>query len=162
MRYQSTEDRFWAKVHKVQEPNGCWEWIAGKSRKGYGRFGVGPRANGTWRLMLAHRFAYELLVGPFPGVKVSDHLCRNHGCVKVIADEFGPAHLEPVTSQENTLRGDTLAAMESRATRCIHGHPFDAGNTLVDSRGRRQCRECHNKRNRHYYQVRHLPGKGLP
>ncbi len=140
MRYQSTEDRFWAKVHKVEEPRGCWEWIGLRTELGYGRFTI----DGQGRK--AHRMAYELLIGPIPEGLEPDHLCRNHGCVKVIADGFGPAHLELVTHQENLLRGVGFAAQHAKAKHCPQGHPYDPRNTYRDTKGRRYCITCRRAR----------------
>lgn len=54
--------RFWSKV--AQNSNtGCWEWQAATTN-GYGRYGIGPRAE--YKLLTAHRHAYEVLVGPVP------------------------------------------------------------------------------------------------
>ena len=79
--------RFWAKVDKTET---CWLWTGGQSA-GYGRFGFKGRPN-----LGAHRFAYELLVGPIPPGLDLDHLCRVRNCVN-------PDHLEPVTRRENLL-----------------------------------------------------------
>lgn len=118
---QSIEERFWAKV----QPTGfCWEWTASKAH-GYGYF------NGS----RAHRFAYELLVGPIPDGLVIDHLCRNRGCVN-------PDHLEPVTQRENTMRGYSFSRLHARKTHCIRGHEFTPENTKTRSNGARICREC--------------------
>lgn len=87
--------RFWNKVQPLA--NGCWEWVAARTRDGYGRYWVNPSH------VLAHRWAYEKLTGPIPTGLESDHLCRNRACVN-------PAHIEPVTRRENLLRGDTVAA----------------------------------------------------
>ena len=61
-------DRFWSRVDK---PGEHWLWLGAKSREGYGVF---------WndgRVVAAHRFAWELLVGPVPaGVR----LLRDPGC----------------------------------------------------------------------------------
>lgn len=91
--------RFWVKVHVLD--NGCWEWMACRDRKGYGRFQMGKH-----KLLYAHRFAYEMLVGSIPNSLESDHLCRNHSCVY-------PAHIEPVTGSANVQRG---AGTKLRAT----------------------------------------------
>ena len=50
------------------------------------------------RKFMAHRFAYELLVGPIPKRMVLDHLCRRR-------NYLNPEHLEAVTDAENVLRG---------------------------------------------------------
>lgn len=118
--------RFAQKVRPVA--SGCWLWI-GDQAHGYGRF-----VNNLRRLTPAHRFAYELWVGPIPEGLTLDHLCRNPPCVK-------PAHLEPVTVRINILRSDGLAAKEARQTHCKRGHPFDMFNTRWEY-GWRRCRAC--------------------
>ena len=82
-------------------------------------------------MALAHRVAYELQVGPIPVGLQLDHLCRVRSCVN-------PAHLEPVTSAENTRRG--LRAMK---THCPQGHPYAGENLLIRPTGQRRCRTCH-------------------
>lgn len=83
-------ERFNLKVHRSP---GCWLWQAKLNADGYGVFSISPELS-----VLAHRFAYEVAVGPIPDGLVTDHLCRNRRCVN-------PDHLEPVTSRENTIRG---------------------------------------------------------
>jgi hypothetical protein len=134
----SVEERFWAKVQKTET---CWLWTA-STRKGYGQFRLTPQTR-----VSAHRFAYELLVGPVPTGLTLDHLrdhCRSKACVKVVADDAGPAHLEPVTSRENTLRGDGPAARHARQETCIRDHPLTPENIYrPPSRPHvRQCRRC--------------------
>lgn len=133
---------FWANVDK-SGPGECWLWTGRTNEQGYGRFSLG------FRDVMAHRMAYLLLVGPLPDGIVLDHVkargCTNTGCVRVIADENGPAHLEPVTSRENTLRGDGPTAVNARKTHCIRGHEFTPENTryLFAGHGLRACKECH-------------------
>lgn len=139
-------DRFWPKVVRDPETE-CWLWTASTNSGGYGLLKVGER------LVRAHRFAYELLVGPIPEGLQIDHLCRVRTCVN-------PAHMEPVTSRVNTLRGDGLAAKQAAQTRCKHGHPFDEANTH-HWRGHRWCRTCSRhkqlRRNRHWATHDDLP-----
>jgi hypothetical protein len=85
------EERFWAKVQKGTQDE-CWFWTARTSQDGYGWFA--PFTHGD---MPAHRFAYQLLIGPIPDGLTLDHLCRNTLCVN-------PRHLEPVTNSENVRR----------------------------------------------------------
>ena len=104
----TTEERFWAKVLKTES---CWLWTGAVGDHGYGNFViVQPKTVG------AHRFAYELLVGPIPEGFDIDHVrdngCTSRACVKAIADEYGPTHLEAVTRAENLRRArDRVSAM---------------------------------------------------
>lgn len=107
--------------------DGCWEWMAAKTR-GYGRFYMRGQMPG------AHRVSYQMFVGPIPDGLTLDHLCRNPGCVRF-------DHLEPVSNRENVLRGEGTSARHARQTHCKRGHKFDAANTYVH-RGKRYCRTC--------------------
>jgi hypothetical protein len=86
--------RFWARVEK--RPDGCWIWTGVINHNGYGRYTY-ARPDGRSLASRAHRIAYELLVGPIPDGLQLDHLCRVKACVN-------PAHLEPVTQDENMRR----------------------------------------------------------
>jgi len=117
-------DRFWAKVDR-RGPDECWEWQGGRTMGGYGRFEMpGQRGRGTG----AHRVAYQLLVGPIPDGLTLDHLCRNKPCVN-------PAHLEPVTAEENLRRQGRTRTV------CRNGHPRTPENIVV-WQGVRRCRPC--------------------
>lgn len=128
-------ERFWPKVDK-RGPDECWPWKAVKNNMGYGQTSAGGRH------LLAHRVAYELLVGPIPEGLVIDHV-RARGCTRT--DCVNPAHLEPVTYQVNSQRGETGKArgaqMRAR-THCPKGHPYDGLNTYHRSSGARGCRVC--------------------
>ena len=85
---ETDEERFWSKV--IVTPM-CWWWTGSLQSKGYGQF----RLDGS--LVLAHRYAYEICFGPIPEDLQIDHLCLVRHCVN-------PAHLEPVTGDENIRR----------------------------------------------------------
>jgi len=123
--------RFWDKVSP--EPNtGCWLWTAHLTGSGYGEIQVGTSKRR--RNQVAHRFAYERLVGPIPPGLQCDHICRTRCCVN-------PAHVEPVTCAENIRRGDTGKRNRDK-THCAKGHAFDAANTALTRRGTRYCKTC--------------------
>lgn len=134
----TAEERFWPKVNKTET---CWLWTGAQSSDGYGSFHLSHKGDQP-RMVGAHRFAYELLVGPIPEGLVLDHiaaLCPNRHCVKVIADNDGPAHLEPVTQPENIRRG---VVVRSRKTHCRNGHPWVPETTYLNRRGFRVCVIC--------------------
>jgi hypothetical protein len=135
----TAEERFWAKVAVPEDRAHCWLWTAHTNHDGYGRFG-GPVPG---RLVYAHRFSYELHIGPTPDGLVLDHLCRTPACVN-------PAHLEPVTDAENIRRGRGIAARRAAQTHCVNGHPFDDANTIRRAGGNRGCRACHRIANQSY------------
>jgi HNH endonuclease len=124
-------DRFWPKVNRGLQDE-CWEWLAYRNPAGYGMIGSG---GDTGRPFLAHRVAYELLVGSIPEGLQIDHLCRNRGCVN-------PAHMETVTLVENVMRGGGISAQSARKTHCKHGHPFAPGNFYTPPSGGRKCLTC--------------------
>lgn len=76
------------KVHRSGE---CWEWEGSLLKNGYGQFGLGGRGEGNG---LAHRVAWELIVGPIPDDQELDHTCHTRKCVR-------PAHLRLVTKKQN-------------------------------------------------------------
>jgi len=107
---------------------GCWEWSGSRSG-GYGTFRRGQT------LFYVHRAVYEHFVGPIPDGLELDHICRNHCCANF-------EHLEPVTHQENLLRGHN--PLRGR-TQCARGHVFSGGNLIIRKDGGRRCRVCYNE-----------------
>lgn len=104
--------------------NNCWVYIGFKNKKGYGSF------LGKW----VHRVTYQEMIGPIPDGFDIDHLCKNRSCCN-------PAHLEPVTHQENVRRGDTGNPQRGR-THCPSGHEYSKENTKIEANGSRSCRTC--------------------
>lgn len=121
------EDRFWAKVDASGD---CWVWLGTKNQYGYGRF-TASTDQFTWG---AHRWSYTTLVGPIPDGLVIDHLCKQPACVN-------PDHLEPVTQAENVRRGGSGQHWAAK-THCPQGHAYTGENLKINTRGRRECREC--------------------
>ena len=135
---QSIVENFEAKIDKGKN-NQCWHWLGGKHPTGYGMFTVRLNSDCT-KTTRAHRLSYELYNGKFDLGLTVDHLCNNKSCVN-------PAHLEPVTSAENTRRcGHAPATINARKKFCKHGHPFDFINTYTyksgPRKGQRKCRTC--------------------
>lgn len=115
----------------IEESDGCWLWT-GATSSGYG---VMKRVG---RSMYVHRALYELLVGPIPDGLHIDHLCRTTQCCN-------PAHLEPVTPQENNRRRPTK-------THCAQGHLFTPESTYIrPDTGTRQCATCQQERARAHH-----------
>lgn len=134
-RFTRSRARFWTLVIKPESTDGCWHWAGTENGRGYGKIWF------LGRQWLAHRLAYEFLIGPLNGHPL-DHLCRNRICVN-------PAHLEPVSILVNVLRGFAPSAQNARKTHCHRGHEFSLENTRrAERRGRptRHCRTCDRER----------------
>lgn len=74
-------ERFWEKVKKSSDRDGCWIYTARKNSKGgYGMFSVGQME------LYAHRVSWELTYGAIPDGLLVLHDCDNPPCVR-------PSHL---------------------------------------------------------------------
>lgn len=114
--------RFWSFVEREGDRDcDCWIWTRYCDPLGYGHVNV------DGQMKLAHRVAYELLIGPIPEGKESHHVCENPSCVN-------PAHIEPLTPTEHGLT--------RRKNHCANGHAYTEANTYVSPAGARQCRKC--------------------
>ena len=138
------DSRFWSKVNKEgpipenrPELGPCWLWTDRPGTGGYARYFKNPKS------LMAHRFAYEEVIGKIPRGLILDHLCRVRHCVR-------PSHLEPVTHQVNILRGIGLTAQYAQKTHCRCGRPYDLTYTRKNGRPFRDCHACAIARSRRY------------
>ena len=139
-RYKS--DRHRIEENVTVQPDGCWTWGLARTGGGYGVVGQ----------TMAHRFSYEVFVGPIPDGLTLDHLCENPPCVN-------PDHLEPVTLAENLRRSHRSPRLSRNQakTHCPKGHPYDEANTGIHGQtGQRICRPCHRARNNARYAARRV------
>lgn len=131
-RLRESDSRFWALVDRSGGPAACWLWTGALNEHGYGRYALGSSRP------YAHRHAFALTRGPIPAETDLDHLCRVRRCVN-------PAHLDPVSSAENTRRG----AADRYTGFCRRGHPLGEASRLRraplrgGARTSRDCLVCH-------------------
>lgn len=119
-----------------QRADGCRVWLGVHDRYGYGRINIatsdGRRQTG------AHRAAWMSMVGEIPQGLVIDHLCRNRSCVN-------PDHLELVTNQVNSQRGDHSNKgrhLNSPPGCAKHGLDHGRHRTRKDGYTRWDCQTC--------------------
>jgi hypothetical protein len=136
----------------IPEPNsGCWLWLGATSKNGYGVV----RLSNPRRMTGAHRFSYELFVGPIPDGFTVDHQCNNIACVN-------PNHLKAMTQLDNGRR------YTEAITHCPQGHPYDEKNTRIikgygvnDGYKLRVCRICFRESDRRYRERKRARNNGL-
>jgi len=119
----------------VVRQDGCWEWIAAKSKSGYGNFSGPGRRGKTYR---AHRWMWEFVFGEIPSGLQVDHLCNRRDCVN-------PHHMRVVSAAVNSHaeHSNAIAKLNSAKTHCPQGHEYTAENTYGPyPRSGRLCRTC--------------------
>ena len=122
--------QFWESVNRSAGPDECWPFTGNTTRSGYGRVTI------KGKIIRAHRFAYELLVGPIPdGWHV--HHRTEHGCTTRRC--CNPTHLEALPAPDHA----SLYGWQQHRTHCPNGHPYDELNTRINRQGGRECRACH-------------------
>lgn len=112
----------------VTTESGCIEWVGPKLKDGYGRPHFGGKS------VLAHRLAYEWMVGEIPEGYEVHHFCENPACVN-------PKHLGLFTHLEHM-------ALKWNGC-CAKGHPMSGDNLLMEGKKRR-CKICTLERKRKY------------
>jgi hypothetical protein len=130
---------------------GCIIWTGTLSLDGYGIV----RAH-AGRLRVAHRVLYEVLIGSVPVGLELDHTCHTEsldcpGGKCIHRRCVNPNHLEPVTPEENRLRGKNQIVANAFKTHCPHGHPYDEANTYWTTNGQRACKECRRAQRRRWH-----------
>lgn len=117
--------------------NDCLLWTGRKNDDGYGSMRVGSRTDGSRRMVLTHRVAWEHKHGSVPDGLELDHTCKIRHCVNV-------RHLRAVTHRKN-METATFG-WRRYLTHCKHGHEFTESNTYVRKNGTRACKACGRER----------------
>lgn len=97
---EDMEKHFWSKV-AIKSSDQCWNWKAGKDKKGYGIFW------NSGNKVRAHRFAFEVAqIGFIPEGMNILHKCDNPSCCN-------PRHLYAGTQFDNVRDMDTRGRRKS-------------------------------------------------
>lgn len=86
------DNGFWARVD-IRGEDECWPWTRTPSQK-YGKYNL--MTDDGWKLVSAHRMAYELANGSIPNGMYVCHSCDNPRCCN-------PAHLWTGTNSDNQI-----------------------------------------------------------
>jgi hypothetical protein len=104
-RVRPASERFWPKVSKSTDADGCWLWLGGGRGRGYGAFKISGKKES------AHKVSYEMAYGPVPEGLFVCHRCDVRRCVR-------PDHLFVGTAEDNSRD-------MSRKGRGVAGDPME-------------------------------------
>ena len=127
---RNTPTDFWKYVDRGLAQD-CWSWVGSVGAYGHGQFRI------AGEMEKAHRFSYELLVGPIPKAMHLHHTCGNARCVN-------PSHLELLSRREH-------ATVHRVKNTCINGHSLGDPSNVYLRNGVRHCRSCRRDNSRRRY-----------
>lgn len=88
-------DRLWPQFDCTGGPSGCWPWTGARNSDGYGLMRIGSHYDGSRRMSVTHRIAWELAhKRPIPPGMNACHKCDNPPC-------GNPTHLFLGTQRDN-------------------------------------------------------------
>jgi hypothetical protein len=149
---QTPNSSEWARFRRLitRTPEGCELYMGtDTTRDGYVRMTAGP----GWPRILAHVWSWQAHNGQdVPDGMQVGHLCHDAAVAAGTCTGgagcrhrrcTNPAHLGIQSPSVNTLLQNHHAR---NRTECPKGHPYDEGNTIVGSDGKRRCRACQKAR----------------
>ena len=130
------EAKFWSRINKdgptmPHMESSCWQWMAGKFRKGYGSFKINGKARRS------HCVAWMLTNGAMPGNLHVLHRCDNPACCR-------PDHLflgtnaDNVRDRENKGRGHTFSGEAHKMAKLTAAQVVEI-RALYAAGGIKQC-----------------------
>lgn len=140
--FGDNKSRFLSKV-AINSESGCWLWTDYLDDDGYGQFKV------SGKTLRAHRWIYSEYYNGIDSELVIDHLCRVRRCVN-------PEHMELVTTQENSARGNGSRRYFQNLGHCTHGHEYVDGSYFILGDGSWRCRDCSNAAWRRWYRKKNM------
>lgn len=123
---------FWQQFDRYGDVSVCWLWQGRTNDCGHG----------VYKDDAVHRLTYRELRGEPPAGHDLHHTCE----VKVCGN---PYHVEPLTKAEHLAAHNSHGAQVLRDKRtCKNGHELSGSNLRKRKDTRRDCRICHNVRQR--------------